>query len=446
MSTKPEHSLVIKSYVTPTLCSVCHLFLVGLIRQGLQCEICHLNFHHRCAVTSDLPCAAPTLSNDYVPVLDLENIYNSSDRQNSKDRTSSRRLSESTPLSSVDPFTSLPQLSLLTTSKNFSRFITRIGPLVNLHDIVVDLICWKNSANTGAFLIWFIFLCLNPSLLFILPNLLLLYVIISNYYLKTSNLTPNTLLPSSSSSDLTTQASEVSRNLQFIQHTMGLYVEIYDWCGELYQYVDWTNEQTTRALLKFLCVSGLSLYIFFRLIPLNWIILSVGTSVVLGNSQDVKNVVWSVLQLSNDKIDSIHQALNEKDYKGVVNGIFEVAKDAGSILKNETMVKSISVCENQRWWAGLEWIPHLHKFERDKWSDASGSTSYPPKELITIPVTDGSDLEWEWFGDWKLEIKNGKTDQDGWIYTDNMAESFSEESIQFVHKKKVLDSKHKSQA
>ncbi|XP_043953253.1 serine/threonine-protein kinase D3-like isoform X4 [Gambusia affinis] len=43
------HSLVVQSYRTPTFCHHCGEMLWGLVRQGLKCEGCGLDFHKRCA-------------------------------------------------------------------------------------------------------------------------------------------------------------------------------------------------------------------------------------------------------------------------------------------------------------------------------------------------------------------------------------------------------------
>ncbi|XP_023225928.1 serine/threonine-protein kinase D1-like [Centruroides sculpturatus] len=43
------HSLMVHSYKTPTFCDFCGEMLFGLVRQGLKCEGCGLNFHKRCA-------------------------------------------------------------------------------------------------------------------------------------------------------------------------------------------------------------------------------------------------------------------------------------------------------------------------------------------------------------------------------------------------------------
>ncbi|XP_062416747.1 protein kinase D4 isoform X2 [Pungitius pungitius] len=48
MRTRP-HALVVHSYRTPTFCHHCGEMLWGLVRQGLKCDGCGLDFHKRCA-------------------------------------------------------------------------------------------------------------------------------------------------------------------------------------------------------------------------------------------------------------------------------------------------------------------------------------------------------------------------------------------------------------
>ncbi|XP_053716036.1 protein kinase D4 [Synchiropus splendidus] len=43
------HSLLVHSYRTPTFCHLCGEMLWGLVRQGLKCDGCGLDFHKRCA-------------------------------------------------------------------------------------------------------------------------------------------------------------------------------------------------------------------------------------------------------------------------------------------------------------------------------------------------------------------------------------------------------------
>uniref|UniRef100_T1HA93 protein kinase C n=1 Tax=Rhodnius prolixus TaxID=13249 RepID=T1HA93_RHOPR len=49
VSLKP-HTLTVHSFKSPTFCDLCGEMLFGLVRQGLKCEGCSMNFHKRCVV------------------------------------------------------------------------------------------------------------------------------------------------------------------------------------------------------------------------------------------------------------------------------------------------------------------------------------------------------------------------------------------------------------
>ncbi|XP_050530669.1 serine/threonine-protein kinase D1 isoform X2 [Daktulosphaira vitifoliae] len=44
------HTLIVHSYKTPTFCDYCGQMLFGIVRQGLKCSGCNLNYHKRCVV------------------------------------------------------------------------------------------------------------------------------------------------------------------------------------------------------------------------------------------------------------------------------------------------------------------------------------------------------------------------------------------------------------
>ncbi|EDS27946.1 protein kinase C [Culex quinquefasciatus] len=44
------HALAVHSYKAPTFCDFCGEMLFGLVRQGLKCEGCGLNYHKRCVI------------------------------------------------------------------------------------------------------------------------------------------------------------------------------------------------------------------------------------------------------------------------------------------------------------------------------------------------------------------------------------------------------------
>ncbi|GFS26543.1 serine/threonine-protein kinase D3 [Elysia marginata] len=51
------HLLFVHSYKSPHFCDFCGEMLFGLVKQGLKCEGCGLNFHKRCAYKIPNNCA-----------------------------------------------------------------------------------------------------------------------------------------------------------------------------------------------------------------------------------------------------------------------------------------------------------------------------------------------------------------------------------------------------
>ncbi|KAL7296641.1 hypothetical protein TKK_0010059 [Trichogramma kaykai] len=51
------HTLSVHSFKTPTFCDFCGEMLFGLVRQGLKCEGCGMNFHKRCVVKAPNNCS-----------------------------------------------------------------------------------------------------------------------------------------------------------------------------------------------------------------------------------------------------------------------------------------------------------------------------------------------------------------------------------------------------
>ncbi|XP_063222839.1 serine/threonine-protein kinase D1 [Bacillus rossius redtenbacheri] len=56
------HALVVHSYKAPTFCDFCGEMLFGLVKQGLKCEGCGLNFHKRCVIKIPNNCSYTILN------------------------------------------------------------------------------------------------------------------------------------------------------------------------------------------------------------------------------------------------------------------------------------------------------------------------------------------------------------------------------------------------
>ncbi|TPX56862.1 hypothetical protein SpCBS45565_g08325 [Spizellomyces sp. 'palustris'] len=115
----------------------------------------------------------------------------------------------------------------------------------------------------------------------------------------------------------------------------------------------------------------------------------------------------------------------------------------GSNRKALNMILSFETYENQRWWVGVGWVPHLLPTERGAWTDHTGTKPLPKAsfdlpefrrdQLAQMNIKIGSDdsgtefgldLEhkryaWDWDGPWQVDMYGSTTDEDGWEYGDN---------------------------
>ncbi|KAI8918232.1 integral peroxisomal membrane peroxin-domain-containing protein [Powellomyces hirtus] len=125
----------------------------------------------------------------------------------------------------------------------------------------------------------------------------------------------------------------------------------------------------------------------------------------------------------------------------------------GSNRKPLNVVLSFETYENQRWWVGVGWVPHLLPTERGAWTDVAGSRNMPKssfdlpefrreqleqmnqkadddanKKPAILPIPDlpldmsSHRYAWDWDGPWHIDMygsSTGTTDDDGWEYGDN---------------------------
>lgn len=78
-----------------------------------------------------------------------------------------------------------PRLNVFTTlPKNFTRFVMKVGPLAAFQDRIERIIRWDTPSETLFAMSVFMTVCMNPQLLIFVPQLLVIAVIVRNYYAK----------------------------------------------------------------------------------------------------------------------------------------------------------------------------------------------------------------------------------------------------------------------
>ncbi|KAI9330751.1 Cep120 protein-domain-containing protein [Obelidium mucronatum] len=190
---------------------------------------------------------------------------------------------------------------------------------------------------------------------------------------------------------------------------MGLFVVGYDTIESglrsLHQYAD----NNPIQVLQILGISSI-------LAALTWIYIPPTALAVLG--------VITVFFFNTAFFQALITTLPARIYKNIttrVDVVWEGIQAAS--LYPEGSIVVVTLWENQRWWAGLGWIPHLFGSERSPWSDESGKIPRPQKDVYALP-SDGNGVgTWSWLdSEWSLDFDwttSGVDQKEGWQYCDH---------------------------
>ncbi|KAI8884082.1 hypothetical protein K501DRAFT_218157 [Backusella circina FSU 941] len=501
-----SHLFTEKTFSHLTYCDNCKQLLWGLVKQGVECTECSYKCHRKCKASATA-CPSEVSSR----FLDDDNHSNKSSRamsylrslqQHQQPLEGSVQLEEATPSNTMETnkdfkvnkssstlgyihaitssdklhtilataaeneeepinayLANQPALNPQLTAKNFTRFVSRCGPVFAFRNKALLLLSWENPIDTLVVLILYCLVCLYPKLLLFAPQAILTYIIIASYPKKDTSQNQskkkktkidsshhqNTENPSKSKSSDTSsnpskkgnthtssgsymfpfnisnlfqpasdESPEYVRNLQNIQNTMGEYSDVYDWIVSKSNHVNWTSEDETMRILQFIIGYSLLLFVITYAIPLNILFLMLGVSVFMVNTQSAKHVVRELKPY-------LIQSSKRK-----VQGVKEWYENMEERLENMDNLEEITVYENQRW-SPME--GYLHKMlngDRTAWSNFTGTVEMP---LITeIPPPEG--YEWKEDSEWNLD-KTGPwiddylgieitvlPDDNGWIYCD----------------------------
>ncbi|CEJ01191.1 hypothetical protein RMCBS344292_15837 [Rhizopus microsporus] len=493
-----SHSFDAKTFTHLTYCGHCKQLLWGLVRQGLQCKECGYACHYRCkSYSSSCAKSIPNrfLDDDTNHNNDsIEQIYFRT-MQKRKKSIKKTRLTLMTPdyihqatesmikhmhevltsekfqtilanaaTNQDKPVTAYlkkqPPLNPQNTTKNFTRFVARVGPIFSFRDRVMLLLSWEKPLDTWISLIVYCLMCLYPKLLLFIPQLFLMYLILSNHsnskkkkengsIIKRSirrdkrimNSSSSTPLPNTTSTsianakkegkrgiDSSTPASlpfpfslfqpgsddspEYLRNLQNIQNSMGEVSDAYDWIVEQSSHIDWSSEQETVHILQLLVASIFMTSIIAIFVPLNMIFLSAGLFVYASNTRFAKYIMKEL------------QPYMVQSGKRYVKSWHDWYKQSENILDRELSTGEVSVFENQVWTSDLGYIHD----QQAPWSTWTGHQSWTAKTQVKPPKGHRwKQLEWtiDMAGPW-VDSELGveicvSVDKFGWVYIDDPA-------------------------
>ena len=326
-----------------------------------------------------------------------------------------------------------PKLNFLTTlPKNFTRFVMRVGPMAELHGRIEDVFAWKSTTETLLVMALYTLICLNPFLLILMPNLLIVGLISDNYYKNITSAPKrhrqtksDASLKSVDSGKAPTVPEDINymKNMQFIQNFMGTFCEAYEAVISLNKWVNWSDPAITKNILLASVTSSFVLLFAFTWIPWNIMFLFVGLCAFCSKSAFVQ----AMAELAVNSAQQFSETLTRKHHWLVSENKPESMNDCDPTSKTVT----VELYENQRWWAGLGWISHMLRNERSAWSAAHGKKIYKNKDSYDSPshlISNGQAIneqeaeliwKWKWTGDWQIDhdYQIG-VDEQGWHYTD----------------------------
>ncbi|KAJ3199746.1 peroxisome- protein, partial [Dinochytrium kinnereticum] len=244
-----------------------------------------------------------------------------------------------------------------------------------------------------------------PFLFVILPQIGLIYLITKNYYRKTKIevVGKKVAVPPST---LSTTSAQYIKNMQFIQNQMGMFCDLHGEISRHMKLIDWSDETETLNVLKVAAASAVGVIVVVRLIPLNALMLVGGVAAFFSNTAFFRaastTLPPAIMKGLTDRVDSIREGI------------------AAARKAPEGSTVTVTLYENQRWWAGLGWIPHLLRSERSPWSDETGAIARPSRDQFELPANDPAGT-WTWVDpDWRVDRGWTETDENGWCYTDHV--------------------------
>eukprot|EP00835_Amoeboradix_gromovi_P001570 NODE_74_length_23402_cov_1.166974.p3 type:complete len:473 gc:universal NODE_74_length_23402_cov_1.166974:22744-21326(-) len=374
------HSLQTATFHQPTFCDACHKFIWGVVKQGRECVDCKISLHHQCQPI--LPC--------------IEAVAK--------------------------------PLNMMRTTKNMHKFLLRIGFLRSTEQMLLNILLWSDPTISIICLLIFTLLCLYPILLFLLPNLAVIFIsIVSHPRLSGMKPQHTYLVPPK------TSHQEYKLNLQFIQNLMfNASAAIDSVVIQYHEHLAWRNEEHTMKVIQFsiACIPiVIIVYLFF---PFNIICLIVGWSLFLINSplkdhiHEISPIIKDIIQpavkakrrisnidIRSDGLPGDTTATSMSSTNHPVLSSPDTSSSAPATFSSQvTNTANLTIFENQRLIEGI-YVATCLGNDPPPYSDIQGTIPFPaPGDYKTPPG-------YEFLNEWHIDSQWNKVDDEGWCLCDD---------------------------
>jgi len=311
-------------------------------------------------------------------------------------------------------------LSVPTTTVNFRRFISRVGPVFWLQDRIEEIITWRKGWKvTVLWMAIYAFLCYYPRLIILLPNTIVLAIIIASHPQRgnpgTGSFTIEHIQPPPRS-QVREGSTEWLANIQGVQNLMGAIADLHDAAFPYLLHLTFATPYTPH-IFSITLLSTLLALPFLFLVPLRPLFLIGGLvpfAVTHPFIQRTFSLIFSTLPLRYCRARLVRLIDNDG-------------------LKDrhwQSELREVELFENERWVPGeAGWSKtNLKTGERvawtrgrDGWSSAVTADGAGDVSNLSFPLEpDWLFVETEdWRADIAAEWSHVGADDSGWVYTND---------------------------
>ncbi|KAG4303523.1 hypothetical protein PCK1_000041 [Pneumocystis canis] len=197
-----------------------------------------------------------------------------------------------------------PSFSLHILTHNFRKFSSRVGIIFQIRDTLTSIFQWETPSKTLSFMCIYTIICINPSLILMIPTMVLIFgFLLPSYELRypsDSNtfLNKNLLvLKKSQANGKQSEGRDFATDIKNIQNSMSDYTRLYDSISNfLIKYTSFHDEKLSSTLFLSCVIISFFLMLFSHWISMRLVFLLLGWILILSRNSDVQKAVKVLIE------------------------------------------------------------------------------------------------------------------------------------------------------